>query len=97
MPKQKRPHKTVKRKNLLLRLAVFVFVGYIAIALVQVQIDISTANQELETLQQEVEQQRMRNKELEGMLESQDPQAIVKDRLGLVYPDERVFYDVSGN
>ena len=95
--RNKKKNKPARRKNLLLKISVVAFVGYLAIAMVQLQIDVNAANQELEHLQKEKEEQRVKNKELQRLRDSGDSTEAVKDRLGLVYPDERVYIDVSGN
>ena len=98
--KKKRREKPT-RKNLILRICVFAFVVYAAVTLVEMQAEISERKKILETVQNSIEIQRMANKDLARQLENdmddETIERIARDKLDYVYPDEIVFFDISGS
>ncbi|MCL2034428.1 MAG: septum formation initiator family protein [Oscillospiraceae bacterium] len=97
---KKRKEATV-RKNIILRICIFAFVVYAAFILVEKQAEIAMGQQMLETMQNSVEIQRLKNKELARQLENdmdeETIERIARDKLDYVYPDEIVFFDISGS
>lgn len=97
----KKRKEAVTRKNLILRICIFAFVVYAAITLIEMQADITARRQMLESLQQDVELQRMVNKDLARQLENdmdeETVERIARDKLDYVYPDDIVFFDISGS
>lgn len=89
------------RKNFIMRLCVFAFVAYAAVLLIDMQVTLSTRKQELEALRVGVENQRLVNKELERQLAAGVDDAYIereaRAKLDYVYPEERVFIDISGS
>ncbi len=89
------------RKSFMMRLCVFGFAGYLVVTLIQLQVEISQRQKELEEVKQQVEEQRIENKELERILMSDSDEKyierIAREKLGFAYPDERVLIDVSGS
>ncbi len=85
----------------MMRLCVFGFAGYLVVTLIQLQVEISQRQKELEEVKQQVEEQRIENKELERILMSDSDEKyierIAREKLGFAYPDERVLIDVSGS
>ena len=63
------------------------------------QIQISAKREEQAALQAQIEEQSLRNAEIEALLNSEDNDEyiarIARDKLGYVSPGERVFVDIS--
>lgn len=93
--------KTRKRKGILLKLLLAAFLCYGLTSLVMLQLDLSRQNDKLDTVQRKITAQEQTNAELKTMLEqnnySEYIARIAREKLGYVYPDERVFIDVSGS
>lgn len=97
-----RKPKAEKRRDKarLFKFAVCVFVVYVVYMLVQQQFDIKDKQLELTMLEQQIEAQRLENKEIARLLESDNDayiERIAKDEYGYAYPDEKVFIDQSGS
>lgn len=88
-----------KKAGLLTKLVVLALLIYLSITLLDLRGQIRDAEAERDARQQEVDQQMQSNLALSSMLEkSDDPEALedlARDRLGLVEPGEKVFYDVG--
>jgi cell division protein FtsB len=86
--------------NLLLRLVVLCFICTIATLLVQLQADIVRSRKQLEEIEILCEEQRIANKEVERMLQMGDDddyiERVARAKSGYAYPDERIFYPISG-
>lgn len=89
------------RKSYILRLCMVVIVAYAAVSLIDMQVTLSARAQERDELQQRVETQRIANKELERQIaagvDEEYIERVARDKLDYVYPDERVFVDISGS
>lgn len=85
------------KKSKVLRLALLAFVGYVAVSFIIVQVDISKRKESLEAVEQELAQQEYLNEEMQSILDSgTDTEYIMRmarEKLGFVFPDERVFID----
>ncbi|WP_312643703.1 septum formation initiator family protein [Hydrogenoanaerobacterium sp.] len=87
-------------KARLLKFAVCVFVVYVVYMMIQQQFDIKDRQLELAMLQQQVDQQRLENKEIERLLASDNEEYVerlAKDEYGYAYPDETIYIDTSGS
>ncbi len=88
-----------KRVGLATKIFVAAFSIYAAFTLVSLQIQIGAKREEQQLLQSQVEEQSLRNAEIEALLTSEDNDEYVarlaRDKLGYVSPGERVFVDVS--
>ena len=88
-----------KRVGLITKIFVAVFSIYAAFTLVSLQIQIGAKREEQQLLQSQVEEQSLRNAEIEALLTGGDNDEYVarlaRDKLGYVSPGERVFVDVS--
>lgn len=88
-----------KRVGLATKILVAAFAVYAAFTLVSLQIQISAKREEQSALQAQVEEQSLRNAEIEALLNSEDNDEyiarIARDKLGYVSPGERVFVDIS--
>ena len=73
---------------------------YIVAALVGGRIQLAAMQAELEEVQRQTKQQQEINAELQTLAESGDIDAyierIARDALGYVYPDERIYIDMTG-
>ena len=90
-----------KKMSLLLRLGIFAFSAYVVVSLVGLQMQISQKRQQLASIEEQMEQQRLSNKETERLLGLGDDQAylsrIARERLDMGLPDEHVFRDAAGS
>ena len=88
-----------KRVGLATKIFVAIFAVYAAFTLVSLQIQISAKREEQAALQAQIEEQSLRNAEIEALLSSEDNDEyiarIARDKLGYVSPGERVFVDIS--
>ena len=93
------PMKKKKKVGGLTKIAVAVFAAYATFTMVSLQLQISQKKEEKTQLEQQVEEQQLRNAETEALLESQDSDQyvarIARDQLGYVSPGERVFVDIA--
>lgn len=99
----KNRQKTKKRtsKNFILSICVLAFTIYAAISLVDMQVQIAARRQVLDEMRKSVEVQRLANRELERQLNeglnSEKIERIARDKLDYVYPNEKVYIDISGS
>jgi cell division protein FtsB len=98
MPRKK------NRKSLILRFCILAFVIYAAVMIVDMQVTLTEQQRHLDALTSTRDMQFLENKELERRIgENQDGmdeeyiERVARDRFDYVYPDERVFYDISGS
>jgi cell division protein FtsB len=88
-----------KKAGLLTKIVVLALLIYLSITLLDLRSQIRTAEAERDARQQEVNAQIQTNAALSSMLEnSDDPDALedlARDKLGLVKPGEKVFYDIG--
>lgn len=94
--------KTKKSKvNRIVNVAIIALVCYVAVSLLVLQADISSYRQKLASLQAQCEEQQIQNDEMDSLLKrGTDFDYIVKmarEKLGLIFPEEQVFYDAAGN
>lgn len=91
--------KRKKRVGLATKIFVALFSVYAAFTLVSLQIQISAKKDEQAVLTSQVEEQKLRNAEIEALLTSDDTNEyyarIAREKLGYVTPGERVFVDIS--
>ena len=96
--------KTQKKKNsFLLKIAVLAFSIYMVAALVNQQIQISEKTRQLSEMQQQLEEQDIRNEELRRSLsdsteENEDYiERYAREELDYAKASERVFVNIAGN
>lgn len=91
MPKPK------SKKFKVLRIAVVAFVAYTIVSFFVMQIDITNRQKSLDSINEELEQEQYLNKEMQSILDAgTNPEyikRIAREKLGYVFPDERVFID----
>lgn len=92
--------KKATRKNLILRICIFIFAAYSAVNLINMQVEIALRKQALDNMRQSVETQRLVNKELQRRIE-EDMDEDVIERIArendYVWPEEKVMIDISGS
>lgn len=88
-------------KGIIVAVALLVFTIYVVISLILIGNNIKTKRQETVELQAQIVDKETINKELQDLIDNgADAEYIIKiakEKLGLVYPDERVYVDISGN
>ncbi|MEM1485951.1 septum formation initiator family protein [Oscillospiraceae bacterium PP1C4] len=90
-----------KNKNLFVKLCVFGFAAYVIVSLVTLQMEITAKRSQLVAVKQQIESQRIINKETERLLSLGDDKTylarIARDKLDMGLSDERVFRDATGS
>ena len=88
-------------KGIIVAVALLVFTIYVVISLILIGNDIKAKRQDTVELQAQIVDKETINKELQDLIDNgADAEYIIKiakEKLGLVYPDERVYVDISGN
>lgn len=89
----------LKRAGILSKLLILVIVGYALYSIASVRVNIADAQNNLTSLTQQVEDAQQENARLEYEIEhSEDPETIeqiAREKLGLVKPGEKIFYDIG--
>ena len=93
-------HKPKLNRSVFLTVAFFVMVCYFFVSFFTLRSDVAAKEAELDTLKEKVVSQQGENARLQKTLDDDDLDAFVERRardedLGYVYPDERVYYDLS--
>lgn len=90
-----------KKVNHIFNIAVCALVVYLAASALMLQVDIASYRKQLNSLEAQCEQQVLLNDEMRALLDQgTDKDYIIRmarDKLGLIFPDEKVFYNASGN
>ena len=85
-----------KKVGLLGRILLILILAYMVYALISVRQEISAARAEVELLTEQLAEQEQYNTELSNAIENRDNPDFVEDiareKLGLVSPNDRVFY-----
>lgn len=88
-----------KKAGIITKIVIVALIVYAAASLVLVKTKTAALNAQAEELQQQVSEMTQSNAELEYKIEhSEDAdtiEEIARDKLGLVKPGEKIFYDVS--
>lgn len=88
-----------KRKNKFLWRGLFLLAAvYVVVSVISLRLQINETQQKLTLLAEQLKQQEMENLKLDDLLSADEQQQIeqtARDKLGLVYPDERVYIDIS--
>ncbi len=91
--------KKTKRASLLTKTVILAVLIVVSISLLDLRARLVSAEQARDALQQQVDQQQQYNAELQDDIDnSDDPDVVLevaKERLGLVYKDEVIFYDTA--
>ncbi|MFZ2537802.1 MAG: septum formation initiator family protein [Oscillospiraceae bacterium] len=85
------------KKSKIMCVALTVFFIYVVASFAVMQVDISKRRTSLDAMQTEINEQQYLNKEIQSILDSGTDSEyimrIAREKLGFVYPDERVFVD----
>ena len=87
----------LRRANWLTLIVIVAVIAYACIALTNMRTKVAEATETEEDLRRQVEQIQEENASLQYAIEHQNDQStiedIARDKLGLVMPDEKIFYD----
>lgn len=93
--------KRKKRKYLIFKLSILALVLMICFQIVSLQCQLYQKKVDISSLQQQLTQQKQVNENLEKTLDSgnsnENIEKIAREKLGYVYPFERVYTDVTQN
>lgn len=92
---------TKKRKRrIVVIVAVIAVTIYVGISMVFITNSYREKNQEIQQVQQQIDEQTVLNQEYQEMIDQgvddEYIQKLAREKLGLVYPDERVYIDMGG-
>lgn len=84
--------------NSLLKFACILLCVLFAVYFVKTRLDINAMQQRLVAMEEQVELQRLKNRDAELALREDDDtvERAAREKLDYAYPDERVFVDISG-
>lgn len=86
--------------NRLFGIAIFALVVYLAISSMVLQVDITSYQNKLDSLEQQCAEQEIENAQLDARIEEgADYDYVIRtarEKLGLIFPEEQVFYNASG-
>lgn len=89
-------HKKAK-KSKIIRVAMLAFFIYVVVSFSVMQVDISKRKASLDSMHSEIKEQQYLNKEIQSIIDSSTDSEyimrIAREKLGFVFPDERVFVD----
>lgn len=89
----------IKRASLVIKIVIVAIILYAGINLVTTKTQVSEARERRDALQIEVDNTMKTNLELEYAINHSDDEETLEDiarnKLGLVEPGEKIFYDVS--
>ncbi|MCI8602239.1 MAG: hypothetical protein HFE45_11745 [Oscillospiraceae bacterium] len=87
--------------NRIFNVAVAALTVYLAASALMLQVDISSYRRQLETLEAQYDDQVLINNEMRAILDQGTNRDYIirmaREKLGLIFPDEKVFYNASGN
>ena len=88
-----------RRASLVTKIVILAIIVYAGISLVSLKVQISDAREKRDELQGQVDGVLQTNTELQYAIDhstdSETIQDIARDKLGLVKPGEKIFYDVN--
>lgn len=88
-----------KRTGIVTKIVILAIIVYAGITLVSLKVQVSDARETRDQLQEEVDGVLQTNTELQYAIDhSTDPETIediARNKLGLVKPGEKIFYDVN--
>ncbi len=92
---------TKKRKRrIVVIVAVIAVTIYVGISMVFITNSYREKSQEIQQVQQQIDEQTVLNQEYQALIDQgvddEYIQKLAREKLGLVYPDERVFIDMGG-
>ena len=88
-----------RRASLITKIVIAAIIVYAGITLVSLKLQVSEAREARDALQTQVDSELRTNEELDyAIAHSTDPETladIARNKLGLVKPGEKIFYDVN--
>ena len=92
---------TKKRKRrIVVIVAVIAITIYVGISMVYITNSYREKSREIQQVQQQIDEQTVLNQEYQAMIDQgvddEYIQKLAREKLGLVYPDERVYIDMGG-
>ncbi len=92
---------TKKRKRrIVVIVAVVALTIYVGIMMIFITNSYREKNREIQQVQQQIDEQTVLNQEYQEMIDrgvdDEYIQKLAREKLGLVYPDERVYIDIGG-
>ena len=89
-----------KRTNFLVTLVVTVVLVSICIALVDIYAQINEKQNQLDSLNRQIDEQKQENLDSQRLLSEEDEETYIekyaREKLGFARPEERVFYSITG-
>ena len=89
----------LKKAGIITKIVILVLVVYAVVTIVSLQGKASAVRAEQDALRQEIAELEINNAELGYAIENKDNDDVIagiaRDELGLIGPDEKVFYDSS--
>lgn len=93
--------KQTKKTPRIVKIIILALCVFSAISTIKIQLDVSAKNVELDMINGEIVQQTLKNKEILKLVEATDDngymERMARGKWGYVYPQERVYVDISGN
>lgn len=92
-----------KGKNIFLKLAVLAFCAYVIVTLVNQQVQISQKREALNSLNQQISMQSIKNEQMKRVVESSEEEnqtyieRVARESLDFAKQGERVFINIAGN
>ena len=97
--KKKRNKKDVSARSIILSFAIAMFIIYLIVVSINTIIKINDTNEKIKIAQSKYEQIVSNNKDTENLLKNANENDIIeriaRERLGYVFPDEKVYVDVN--
>ena len=89
-----------RERRIVVIVAVIAITIYVGISMVFITNSYREKNQEIQQVQQQIDEQTVLNQEYQEMIDQgvddEYIQKLAREKLGLVYPDERVYIDMGG-
>ena len=92
-----------KGKNIFFKLAVLAFCAYVIVTLVNQQVQISQKREALDSLNQQISMQNIKNEQMKRVVESSEEEnqtyieRVARESLDFAKQGERVFINIAGN
>ncbi len=89
-----------RKRRIVVIVAMIAVTIYVGISLVYITNSYREKSQEIQEIQQQIDEQTVLNQEYQEMIDQgvddEYIEKLAQEKLGLVYPDERVYIDIGG-